>query len=964
MREKIQRILKRINKPSRYTGKEIGSFNKDWDSAEVRAALAFPDLYEIGISNLGLRILYDKINRYEQKNFLADRVYAPEVDFKKELAENHIPLYGVESFKPLNDFDMIAFSLQYELSYPTILSMFEMANIPIKSVDRNESHPIIAAGGPGSYNPEPISEFIDVFLIGDGETIIIELLETISDAKSQNLTREETLKNLAKLQGVYVPRFYKSEGYSKPTPICHCEQSEAIHESMNSEWIASSQAPRNDEEAQNDNYSLFPSTITKRIDDIDNMDYPVEFPIPYSTAVHDRAVIELRRGCGRMCRFCQACFVNLPVRERSPGHVVEIADNILKNTGYDEYSLLALSSNDYKNIEKLVSILNEKHSCSGVSISLPSQRADKFSLELAELVNSVRKSTITIAPEAGSQRLRDVINKNLTEEQILDAVLSVYKTGWDKIKLYFMIGLPTETYEDLDGIISLLQTIKMHAGKLKNELGLRKFLSITCTISIFVPKPFTPFQWAAQDKLEVIEDKIRYLRQKARPLRDVKLNFHDSFLCLLEAVFSRGGRDLNRLVEEVYKNGSYLDAWNEHFNKDIWLKTAESLSINLEEMSSKEFDVNDELPWDIFNVGVNKSWLINEYKTALECKTSKPCDEGCAGCGVCKNLQVSPSLKGNKLDDSSTDCHCEADCEQRMEGRLDRPETPFKASNQAEGQSPDVAIQKEMTSNWIASSQAPRNVGSKMKIHAENSDNAYRYRMKLQKINELKYISHLDWQKLIYGAIRKAGLKINFTQGFNPGPKFSLAVALPLFTEGIAECADIEMQENISPEEIKERLNAFLPESSKIQEIVNISKDKISIEKAVYWAKYIALPVDFEKIEKINLKSIVKNALLQDNIIIEKFSKKKCLKKVDIRSAIHSLIINESNGQYKLDFILKAGQDREPIRMISLDSLPDCKIEVSNSTLRADQFLNFLTPEIEWDIVREKLLDFEFKELV
>ena len=903
MREKIQRILKRINKPSRYTGKEIGSFNKDWDSAEVRAALAFPDLYEIGISNLGLRILYDKINRYETRKFLADRVYAPEVDFKKELAENHIPLYGVESFKPLNDFDMIAFSLQYELSYPTILSMFEMANIPIKSVDRIENvphdqqssegksrgdyvggfaTPIVVAGGPGSYNPEPISEFIDVFLIGDGETIINELLEVIADAKKQNLTREETLKNLAKLQGVYVPRFYKSEGYSKPVPVSE----------------------------------EFSAVITKRIDDIDNMDYPVEFPIPYSTAVHDRAVIELRRGCGRMCRFCQACFVNFPVRERSPEHVVEIADNILKNTGYDEYSLLALSSNDYKNIEKLVSILNEKHSCSGVSISLPSQRADKFSLELAELVNSVRKSTITIAPEAGSQRLRDVINKNLTEEQILDAVLSVYKTGWDKIKLYFMIGLPTETYEDLDAIISLLQTIKLHAGKLKNELKLRKFLSITCTISIFVPKPFTPFQWAAQDKLEVIDEKIKYLRQKARPLRDVKLNFHDSFLCLLEAVFSRGGRDLNRLVEEVYKNGSYLDAWNEHFNKDIWLKTAESLSINLEERSSKEFDVNDELPWDIFNIGVNKSWLINEYKTALDFKTSKPCDEGCSGCGVCKNLKTEPSLKGHKLDENT------------------------------------AALNDSMTKK------------EKTKVHAENSDNAYRYRMKLRKTNELKYISHLDWQKLIYSAVRKAGLKINFSQGFNPSPKFSLAVALPLFTEGVAECADIEMQENISSEEIKEKLNTFLPESSKIQEIVNISKDKISIEKAVYWAEYSALPVDLEKIEKINLKSIVKNALLQDNIIIEKFSKKNCLKKVDIRSAIHSLIIDESNGQYKLDFILKAGQDREPIRMISLDSLPDCKIEVSNSTLRADQFLNFLTPEIEWDIVREKLLDFEFKELV
>ena len=899
MREKIQRILKKVNKPSRYIGKEIGSFNKDWDSAEARVAFAFPDLYEIGISNLGLRILYDKVNCYDKRNFLADRVYAPEVDFKKELQQNYIPLYGLESFRPLNDFDMIAFSLQYELSYPTILSMFEMANIPIKSAERNESHPIVVAGGPGSYNPEPISEFIDIFLIGDGETIIIKLLEEIQNAKSNKLPREETLKNLAKLEGVYVPRFYKNENGTKLIPVS----------------------------------KDFSAVITKRIDDIDNRDYPVKFPIPYSTAVHDRAVIELRRGCGRMCRFCQACFVNLPVREKSPEHVMEIVDSVLKNTGYDEYSLLALSSNDYINIEKLVSILNEKHACSGVSISLPSQRADKFSLKLAELVNSVRKSTITIAPEAGSQRLRDVINKNLNEEQIIEAVLSVYKTGWSKIKLYFMIGLPTETYEDLDEIINLLQKIKASASKLKNELKLRTFLSITCTVSIFVPKPFTPFQWAAQDKLEVIEDKIRYLRQKARPIRDLKLNFHDSFLCQLEAVFSRGGRELNRLVEEVYKNGSYLDAWNEHFNKDIWLKTAESLSINLSDYSAKEFDVNEELSWDLFNVGVDKSWLIAEYKKALDFKNSEPCDEVCSSCGVCQNLQTEPSLRGHKLDS----------CEPEQGEASVQPIADLPRKNNSQG--------GRLSGQCIALSR--------------NDDDIHRYRIKIQKTNELKYISHLDWQKLLYAAIRKAGLKINFTQGFNPSPKISLAVALPIFVEGIAECADIELQENISPEKIKERLNAFLPENSKILEIVNISKDKISIEKAVYWAKYKAFPVEQEKIKKIDLKSIVKNCLLQDNIVIEKISKKNCLKKVDIRPAIHSLNIYESNGRYELDFILKAGQDREPIKLISLEnSLSDCQIEVSNSTLRADHFLNILIPEIEWDIVREKLLDFEFNELL
>lgn len=926
MKEKIQKILTKVNKPSRYIGKELGSINKDWNTAAVKVALAFPDLYEIGISNLGLRILYDKINRYKNTNFLADRVYAPEVDFRDEIKKNNIPLYGLESLKPLNEFDMLAFSLQYELSYPTILAMFEMADIPIKSADRTEFHPIIAAGGPGCYNPEPISDFIDMFLIGDGETVIIELLETIQKAKSKKLSREATLKLLAKISGVYVPKFYNSEGYSKPVPV-------------------------SDE---------FASVISKRIDDIDNQDYPVEFPIPYCSAVHDRAVVEIRRGCGRMCRFCQACFVNFPVRERSPEHVVNIVDTVLKNTGYDEYSLLALSSNDYQNIEKLVEILNEKHSSCGVSISLPSQRADKFSLKLAGLVQSVRKSTITIAPEAGSQRLRDVINKNLTEQQILDAVESVYKTGWHNIKLYFMIGLPTETFDDLDAIAKLLHNIKERSRQLKNEFALKKFLSITCTISIFVPKPFTPFQWCAQDNLQIIREKIQYLRDKTRHIKDVKLNYHDSFLCMLESVFSKGNRDLNSLVEEAYKNGSYLDAWNEHFNKNIWLETAESLSINLEELASTEFNLNQELPWDIFNIGVDKNWLIKEYENALNSKNSSPCDEICSDCGVCKNFDTTPSLKGYKLND-----------------KVDFPDKQTEIAD---------------TKNT--------------KIYAENQDNVSRFRMKIRKINELKYISNLDWQKLIYSSVKRAGIKINYSQGFNPSPKISVAVALPIFIEGQSEYAEMEVQGKISAEEFKEKLNTFLPENSKILEIVNIYKEKISLDKSVCWAKYSALAIDKEKIEKINLKSIVKNCLLQENVIIEK-SSKKGVKKINIRPAIHSLVLEELDGQYKLDFILKTGQGISTNKICtvsenmqynetvsvqnqninndcadtqnsksdgSLQDLDEKTKTIENmqnacvagefiSALRADHLLEFLTPEVEWNIIREKLLNCNFEEL-
>lgn len=610
--DKLEKILYKVNKPSRYIGNEPGSANKDWDSSEVRAALAFPDLYEIGISNLGLRILYNRINSYSGGKFLADRVYAPETDFMDELKAADLPLYGLESRKPLKEFDLIAFSLQYELSYPTILAMLEQAFIPYKNSERTESDPFIIAGGPGSYNPEPVSEFIDAFITGDGESVITEIMETLLQGKKTGLSRMEVLEKLAQIQGIYVPIFYKPANFhSKPEPV----------------------------------KEKIPAVINKRIDEVDHTNYPVNFPIPFSSAVHDRAVVEIRRGCGRMCRFCQPCFVNFPVRERSPENIIKLVDEVIKNTGYEEYSLLSLSSNDYGNIENLVRTLNEKHSQNGTSISLPSQRADKFSLELAELVQAVRKSTITIAPEAGTQRLRNVINKNLTEQQILDAVTSVYRSGWQSIKLYFMIGLPTETYEDLNGIYELLKAIKTETNRVKAELGLKKNLNITCSVSIFVPKPFTPFQWLGQDNQEALYSKIRYLKDKTKSLKGVKLNFHDIFLCMLEAVFSRGDRSLNRLIEAVHKKGSYLDAWREHFNKQLWIEAAKETGINLKEYAERIYPEKDEFPWGMLNVGVKKEWLLQEFNNAIQANLSAPCEISCSDCGVCPEFNTKPSIK-------------------------------------------------------------------------------------------------------------------------------------------------------------------------------------------------------------------------------------------------------------------------------------------------------------------------------
>lgn len=850
MSEKINNILLEVNKPSRYIGQEIGSLNKNWDSALVRTVVAFPDLYEIGVSNLGHRILYHLINN--EKDFIADRVYAPAVDFKQKLTENQILLYGVESFKALHEFDVVAFSLQYELSYPTILAMLEMGKINIKSAERPENSPIIIGGGPGCYNPEPLADFIDVFIIGDGEEIIIELLNEIKNSKLNNFSREKTLDNLQKIEGIYVPKFYRiNTEFSKPQPI----------------------------------NNGFPEKINRRIFSLKDESYPVNFPVPYMQVTHDRAVIEIRRGCSRMCRFCQSCFVNLPVRERPPESIIDLTGKILKNTGYDEYSLLSLSSSDYGNIEDLVCILNQNHAESGASISLPSQRADAFSLELANQVQSVRKSTLTFAPEAGSQRLRDAVNKNLSEEQIINAVLSAYKSGWSKIKLYFMIGLPTETFEDLDEIINLLQKIKNTAGKLKSEMNIPKHPDLTCTISIFVPKPFTPFQWCAQDSFELINEKIRYLKEKIRHLKGVKLNFHDSFLSLLEAVFARGDRELCKLIEHVYRKGSYLDAWNEHFNKKIWHQAAEELNIDLEKYSSKKICLESELPWDIINTGIDKNWLKNEFNKSLENQTSVPCSEFCASCGICDSLKRQPEIKSIQL------------------------------------------IKKDNIQNFD-----------------QKTGLVYRYRLRIQKTGNLKYISHLDWQRMIYRAIRKADIKIDFSKGFNPSPKISIGMALPLFIESFDEYIDIEIKEEMQSNSLMKKLNEFLPENSRILNVVKISKEEKVIDIKVNWAKYSAVAIDADALKEIDLKNIINDVLLKEEIFIEKqnYKRHKDFKKViNIRPYINSLEISDDNF-YTLKFVLKTGQ---------------------NGMLRPDDFLKFLTPDIRWNIIREKLLDCDFKEL-
>lgn len=563
---KYHESLYHCTKPYQYVGGEYLSHNKDFDSAKVKFALAFPDKYEIGISNLGVRVLYELINR--ENDFMCDRVYAPEPDFKPET------LYGVESKRALKEFDAIGFSLQYEMAYPTVLKMLEMSGIPYKNSERSDDDPIILAGGPCAYNPLPLCEFIDVFMIGDGEDSILEVCKILEETKG--LPRAERIKRLC--EGENSGRWGVSVGGS----------------------------------------------VKKRIAQLTYETAPKSYPIPYSSSIQDRAVVEIRRGCGRMCRFCQPGHVTLPIRERSAEDIIKISKELVNNTGYDEYSLLSLSSNDYANINEVIKELAVDFNDRKISVSLPSQRIDGFNLELANLVQSVRKSTMTLAPEAGSQRLRDVIKKNITEEQILNAVLTLYENGWSRVKFYFICGLPTETLEDMEEMAELFRKIRYRSRLIKKEKGLKHSLDLTCTLSIFVPKPFTPFQWCPQMDLEKVTEHIHYLMEQVKHIKGVKVNYHEKFVSILEAVLTRGDQSMCKYIEALYKKGCYLDAWGEYFDKNVWFETAQELGIDLNILAQKQYSSDEDLPWNFIDIGVNKEWFKAEYQKAFAIDQNSP----------------------------------------------------------------------------------------------------------------------------------------------------------------------------------------------------------------------------------------------------------------------------------------------------------------------------------------------------
>lgn len=845
--KKYHESLFRCTKPYQYVGGEYLSRNKDFDSAKIRFALAFPDKYEIGISNLGVRVLYEMINR--QPDFMCDRVYAPEPDFQPN------PLYAVESKRALNEFDGIGFSVQYEMAYPTILKMLEMSGIPYRNEDRTDEDPIIFAGGPCTYNPLPLSDFIDVFLIGDGEDAIVEICQILE--KTKGLPRQERIRTLC--EGENSGRWSKSIG----------------------------------------------GKVRKRIANLEKEIALVSYPIPFSSSIQDRAVVEIRRGCGRMCRFCQPGHVTLPIRERSAEDIIDLSKDLVKNTGYDEYSLLSLSSNDYANINEVIKELAVDFNDKKISVSLPSQRIDGFNLELANLVQSVRKSTMTLAPEAGSQRLRDVIKKNITEEQIMNAVLTLYENGWSRVKFYFICGLPTETLEDMDEMAELFRRIRYRSRLIKKEKGLKHSLDLTCTLSIFVPKPFTPFQWCPQMNLDEVTAHIHYLMDQVAHIKGVKVNYHEKFVSLIEAVLTRGDDSLCSYIEALYKKGCYLDAWGEYFKKDVWFETAKELGIDLNALAQKQFSLDEVLPWDFIDTGINKGWFVEEYKKAFAVNENSPhivptCQQKCVNCGVCTNFKVHKVMAKS-----------------------------FVASEEAQELAKKIAI--------------PTNPA----LAPQDVKETFRYRVKLTKTGILRYFSHLDWQNTFFKSITRSDLKVAFSYGYNPTMKISMGVALPLFCESLTELVDIELWEDVSPEFVKDELQKVLPKESQIVSVEKINKSVPSIDQMACWAEYkikiadIACESGKSLYDFENLVYNTEKVLASDEILVEKKNKKGLVKTINMKTSIGSHRFEDGY----LFIVLKTGQGSE---------IPP---------LRADVLMNIIAPDVLFDITRIKFLTESLHEL-
>ena len=602
-------ILLKISQPARYIGGEVNMVKKDPSKVAVRFAMCFPDVYEIGMSHLGIQILYDMFNRRD--DVYCERVYSPWMDLDPIMREQKIPLFAVESQDPIKKFDFLGITIQYEMCYTNILQVLELSQIPLHAEDRTEEDPIVIGGGPCTYNPEPIAPFFDLFYMGEGEVVYFDLIDRYKEIKARGGSRKEFLEMAAQIPGIYVPAFY-DVSYKEDGTI----------------------------EAMTPNNPHAPQTVSKQlVMDMSDTWYPEKPVVPYLRATQDRVVLEIMRGCIRGCRFCQAGMVYRPVRERSLEELKRLARTMLKSTGHEEISLSSLSSSDYTKLEGIVNFLIDEFDGKGVNVSLPSLRIDAFSLDVMSKVQDVKKSSLTFAPEAGSQRLRNVINKGLTEENILNGSAEAFKGGWNRVKLYFMLGLPTETVEDMQGIAELSEKVaEVYYDTVPKEQRHGK-VQVTASTSFFVPKPFTPFQWAPMCTKEQFLERASIVNHRMKEMlnkKSLRYNWHEADVTVLEGVLARGDRKVAAVIEEAYRQGAIYDSWSEYFNNDIWMKAFETCGVDIDFYTTRERSLDEVFPWDFIDAGVTKDFLKREWANAQAETVTPNCRMRCSGCGVRK----------------------------------------------------------------------------------------------------------------------------------------------------------------------------------------------------------------------------------------------------------------------------------------------------------------------------------------